>query len=626
MLNIEELLIKIMKILDFDMNDIKLKQTLEKRRFYTNEESDEKYKEHINIILEKLNLGENNSKLSNIFIDLINLYIPIYNKVNLIKFIASEKKINWIILKRLVIPYLAKRLSSLDSDYSSRVDKGLSGGLFWYLPDVTDYPNIKMPMEYIMNWWLDLYGKGIDSLCDELDDNNKNVEKPIESKNTIKQWFKKSIPDRQSIEEYFSIPIVYNGCFEANLNDTLNIQFKKACTFIIEKKKLSIEKLKYEIPSNSLVDRIFNSEPISQIEKKEFVSFIAERWEIPTKEKLIRIFIIARSSESVYKSLLSYFSVKDLSDIEDNKLLQLTYLYCHMYNENLQRYSHGVHKYDKSDILKINYEYLDSLTNNFNGIVETISNDINIELSNQNYTRDYLEDIYQIKFIVFMQNKDKRIELVAKQLKDHHQYFHEKFDKIEFEVAKYFPLSYKDKMEFINNINDIQCLINIYDRELTINDELAEKCVFKMQVLSKTPYEALIVLFYFIKIYTILFVEYNIFKLKEASTLILKYENSIKGIKEKEIELLRIKIHFYVKSKQFNNALKASDEYFIKYFKFQKKDIDDIEILFLGAYSAYIENNKSTLKQYNKYLKKYTNSTFINSKSLPFKIFFYKKL
>ena len=39
MLNTEEILIKIMQLLDFDMKEIKLKQSSEKNRFFTNEKN-----------------------------------------------------------------------------------------------------------------------------------------------------------------------------------------------------------------------------------------------------------------------------------------------------------------------------------------------------------------------------------------------------------------------------------------------------------------------------------------------------------------------------------------------------------------------------------------------------------
>lgn len=627
LLNIEELLIKTIQIFDFDMNDVKLKQTLQKRRFISNDESGEKYRDHINLIFQKLDLDRQNNELVSIFVDLITLYEPIYKKLNLTKFISTQKKMNWVILKRLVIPYLAKRLSSLDYDYSLRIDKGVSGGRFWYLPDITDYPNIKMPMEYIMNWWLDLYGKGLDSLCNELDKNNPSdsENKAFESKNTIKQWFRKSIPDRASIEEYCSIPIIYNGCFEPNVNDTLNTQFQKALTFILDMKKLSIDELKHEIPFNSLVDKVFNDEPISKNEKKEFIKFIAERWERPTKEKLINVFIIARASQSIYKSLLEYFLFEDSNDIEENKLLQLIYLYCHIYNENLQRHLHKVYKYDEVDYLKTNYEYLDVFNSHFLEIVTTVSNDINIELSNQNFSKNYLEDIYQVKFSVLMQNKDDRAKLASKQLKEHYEFFYEKFDQIEYAIEKYFSLSRKEKEQFINNVQDIQCLINICDREFFSNYELAEMCVKQMESLSKTDVDNIIVVSYYLKFYTWPVFNQNIYRSDEARMCIDNYSKLVSSIEEKQIELLKYKLYYYIKSKQFDKALIASNEYFDKYIKMKKKDVDTIEVLFLGAYAAYIEKDKKVLKQYNNYLKKHANRPFENSQSLPFKIFFYKK-
>ena len=627
MLNIEELLIKIMQILDFDMNDIKLKQTAEKRRFYTNEESTEKYREHIELILRKLNIDTQNEKVTDIFIDLINLYLPIYNKLNLTKFIATEKKINWIILKRLVIPYLAKRFSTIDVNYDNRSDKGLSGGRFWYLPDITEYPKVKQPMEYVMNWWLDLYGRSLDSLCNEVDNYNPNEDenKSIESKNTIKQWLKKSIPSRKSIEEYCSIPLNYNGVFEVDKNNNIDVQFDKACEFVIKIKKLSIENLRYEIPYNSLVDKIFiDKKNVSNKEKKEFVRFITERWSKPTQKKLINSFIISRTSQSIYKGLLKYFSFKDSSDIEENKLLQLVYLYSFIYNENFQRELQQIEIFDIDDMTALNYEYLDSLNTSFVSIIETISNDINIELSNQNFSSDYLESIYQIKFLVYGQNSDSRLTIALEELKEHLIFFHNKFDNIEVDLNKYLLLSLKEKIDFIENSNDFTLLVNIYGREFLMNYELVEKCVFQMENLSKTDNDKIQLIYSFLQLYTYLSFEENTIKVDETKNLLDKYEKLVYSVEEKHMELLKFKIYFYIKSKQFSNALKSASEYYNKFIKMQKKNQDTIEILFLSAYVAYIQKDKS-LKEFNKYLKKYTNKTFENSQSLPFKIFFYKK-
>lgn len=629
MLNIEEILIKIIQILDFDMKDVQLKQTSQKRRFYTHEVKDEKYRELIDLIFKKLNIDTQNEKLIDIFIDLINLYLAIYNKMNLTRFISTQEKINWVILKRLVILYLAKRFSSLDYDYNLRIDKGLSGGKFWYFPDITEYPKVKLPMEYVMTWWLDLYGKSLDSLCDEIDDNNHNEKKPIESKNTIKQWIKKSIPDRKSIEEYCTIPLSYKGIFEVDENDSIDIQFEKACDFIINVKKLSIDNLKHEIPYKSLVDKIFvEKKSISDNEKKEFVKFIVERWAKPTSEKLINSFIIARSSQSIYQELLKYFSFKDSNNIEENKLLQLVYLYSFIYNENLQRELYQTEKYDTNDITGLNYEYLDCFNNDFDGIIETISNDINIELSNQKYSKDYLEDIYQVKVLVYMQNKEvNRLENALKELQEHINFFHQKFDNIEQRLEDYFSLQNEDdKINFIESVDNFELLLNINGREIcNKNYNLAEKCLFKMEKISNTTYHEIQVVSNFLGLYVLLFFEENIMKYEEANVLIDKYEKLMKNSPEHNIQLLEYKIYFYIKSKQFDKALQESKEYFNKYIKNQKKTEDKQTALFMCGYSAYTLKDNNFLKEINKILEKSYNLFFENSKSIPFKIFFYKK-
>jgi len=391
-------------------------------------------------------------------------------------------------------------------------------------------------MEYVMNWWLDLYGKSLDSLCDEIDD-NPNENKPEKgSKNTIKQWIKKSLPDRNSIEQYSSIPLSYKGIFEVDENDSIDIQFKKACDFIINVKKLSIDNLKHEIPYHSLVDKIFiEKKSISDSNKKEFVKLIKERWAKPTAEKLINNFIIARSSQNIYKELLKYFSFKDSNDIEVNKLLQLVYLYSFIYNENLQRELYQTEKYDILDIVELNYEYLDCFNNDFDGIIETISNDINIELSNQKYSKDYLEDIYQVKVIVYSKNDifDKS-KIAFEELEEHQKFFHEKFDNIEQRLEDYFSLKNEnDKIDFIESVDDFELLLNINEREIfNINYNLAEKCLFKMQKISNSTYYEIQVLSNLLGLYVLPFFEENIIKYEEANILIDKYEELIKNSKE----------------------------------------------------------------------------------------------
>ena len=73
MLNTQEILIKIIQLLDFDMKEIKLKQSSEKNRFFTKEESFDKYSEHINLIFKKLSIEDKNSIICQPFIGHTNI-------------------------------------------------------------------------------------------------------------------------------------------------------------------------------------------------------------------------------------------------------------------------------------------------------------------------------------------------------------------------------------------------------------------------------------------------------------------------------------------------------------------------------------------------------------------------
>lgn len=128
----------------------------------------------------------------------------------------------------------------------------------------------------------------------------------------------------------------------------------------------------------------------------------------------------------------------------------------------------------------------------------------------------------------------------------------------------------------------------------------------------------------FLKLYSSLILEDNIQKFIETKNLLENYEKQSNLIELDNENLLKIKIHFYIKSKQFDLSLKSSIEYYTKYIKNQKKDDFLVEILFLGAYSAYTEKDKDNLKIFNRELKKYVKTTFENRNSLPFPIYFYK--
>lgn len=624
MLNNEEILVKLMQLLDIDMKDIKLKQSSEKKRFITQEESYIKYSDHMTLILKKLNIDKQNNELIKIFTDLLFLYNNLYVKLFPLSSKYTDKKLNWIILKRLVVPFLALRFANLDCDYGSRIDKNLSGGRFWYLPDVTQYNKLKLPMEYLMNWWLDLYGKNIDSLCTELDEKNNNDNKAIESKNTIKQWFQKSIPDRKSIEKYCSIQLEYKGVFIVNINDNIEDKFLSAIEFVRNKKKISVENLKHEIPYNSLVDEIFiENKSISNEEKDNFVTFIKERWQKPSSDKLIKSFFIGRSIQDLYKRVIKYFNFKDSSDIEDNKIVQIIHHYQLLYNEQIKRNVYN----KKDDTFSYEYEYLDLFSSSLDDLLKTLYGDITIECENPNFEYTKLEDIYQVKFILFGQNQDERLEKSIIEMKNHAEYFHKEYDDIDEKLKIYKKMPKNEKLIKISTEKNFQCLVNLFNEYFSdIDYSISEKCVLQMSKISNTQDEKQISMSTYLTLYTNLVMTNNCDKYTESKHLCDIYKQMLdksERYEMKENEYLMAKASFHFKAKEFDTSLIYWDEYYNKYIKNQKKLDETIYLIKLSAYCAYITNNKKLLKEYNNYLIKIGLPEFNNLKSLEIPIYFY---
>lgn len=629
MLNNEEILIKLMQLLDFDMKDIKLKQSSEKKRFINEEESFDKYHEHINLIFEKLNIEDKNQELVKIFTDLLFLYNNLYIKLFPLSYPHSEKKLNWIILKRLVIPYLALRFGTLDSDYENRIDKNLSGGRFWYLPDVTEYNKLKLPMEYLMNWWKDLYGKSLDSLCNELDEKNTNEDKPIESKNTIKQWEKKSLPDKGSIEEYCSIELNYEGVFIPDEKDKINQKFQDALDFITKKKKISIENLKHEIPYNSLVDKIFiTKEDISKDEKLNFITFIKERWTIPSRDKLIKVFFIGRSIQDLYKRLGKYFNFKNTADIEENKLLQLVHHYQFLYNIQIQRKAYSQKYNRKDDILGYEYEYLGVFLAPLNKIIETLYSDITVEFSNKNMNNKFelLEDIYQVKFILFGQNEDKRINNCKSELENHMKYFHEKFDNVDEKLKQYKRMSRNEKLESIKNEEIFECLYNLFPEYVNSDYQLAKTIASQMAKIANNEDNKQTSISFLLSLYTNISISDNVDKYTESKHLCNMYEQMLKKSNRfeiKEDEYLMTKAFLHFKAKEFTESFIYWNIYYDKYIKNQKKIDEFIIIVQLCAYTAKVVGDKKRTKEYNSFLNKKGLPKIGNIKSLLMPVYFY---
>ncbi len=613
MLNQEEVLIKLMQLLDIDLNEIKLKQTSEKQRFITQEESNKKYQEHLELIFDALKLDKKNEELFVIFQDLLFIYNSIYQK--LLSYVTKNniEKINWILLKRLVVPFLAYRFANLDANYNKRIDKNMPGGIFWYLPNIDDPKNIKMPIQFLMDWWLDLYGKGLDSLCNEIDTYSSESD-AFSSKNILKEWkYQKVTPTSKSLKQYLRKKLKYTGIFNPTKTVEIHRVYLEALNFVRGTKKLSLEELKKELPNQTLLREIYSERHIKVANKKEFIKYVNERWSKPGRRGLITKFLIARAVQDLYRRLIDYFEFYDSNDIEENKVLQLVYQYIILYNMEMARSQNKLNTNDIS--YPLYYEMMQPFYSPINDIIDTIGGDITIELVNLKYKENVLEDNHLLKMNVFVTQQDDRLRKIENDIKDHFDYFHKKFDDID-EKTKHYDFS------TLTNEEDFELLLNLYRLSKTQDYLKAEKICFQMANIAKDKNQEIHAISNYLGIYCDVSESSNKSKYNEAKALLEQLILLLKDeYDEKKVFLLKANFHF--KANEFNESLKYYDQFFTLYIDKQKKEAFSHRVVYLAVYIADSIKDEEKFKKYNKYLKKHELAVFQTKQSLPFPIYFY---
>jgi len=346
MLNSEQLLIKTAEYFGLNLDKLGIRRNPEKTRLYKRQ----LIKESIEHIIKKLCTEVESLEINPFIKNIINEFMEHYDYIT--KEIygtfdeTREKEIDWLILKHFVIPFFAIRLSQDTSFYDERIDKGLPGGDFWYLPTYdANNSKIPFPLNKLMKWLIDLHGGSNQDFYFMrkyyFDENNKfDI-----ADSTLKKWHHNFvIPEIETIKEFTSFKFKYDGIFKKDEEEP----FKSAIDFIASK-SLTIEKLKREVPNkDNILDRLY-SETLTNEEKSRFVLYIEERWAKPGSEQLEWLFTIARVSQLCYKELCAYFNV-DVKDesIDNNKVLQMVSFFSYIYNTELELQLNG-----QSDVLEL---------------------------------------------------------------------------------------------------------------------------------------------------------------------------------------------------------------------------------------------------------------------------------
>ncbi|OEE36951.1 ankryin [Vibrio genomosp. F10 str. ZF-129] len=251
---------------------------------------------------------------------------------------ATQRKIIWQYLARVLVPALARH--TVFWQIESKMDEGMPGGRFWYLPAV-DSPveptQLYLPVPQVLDWLIDLIQDSNVTIASNLEDDLRIYDSSGTVLKNLYNWQKaKSTPEISSINNTFpdEVKIQFLGCFEP---DKKSPKFEQALAFI-EKKGLQPGVLQHEIAINEAdLKRIINTE-CSVEEEQDFVQKLKFRYQAPSTKTIRRRLLMARAIQEGYEQLVKFLTPtidKLCIDLNENKALQLVQLYNDVYNRTL---------------------------------------------------------------------------------------------------------------------------------------------------------------------------------------------------------------------------------------------------------------------------------------------------
>lgn len=283
-----------------------------------------------------LDEGAKNDLISNIYVDYQmhkSIELGIYSSK------ATQRKIVWQYLARVLVPALARH--TVFWQIESKIDEGMPGGRFWYLP-AFDSPieptQLLLPVPQVLHWLIDLIQESNTTIASNLEEDLRIYDSSGTVLRNLYNWKNaKSTPEISSINSMFpdEVKIQFLGCFEPNEQSS---QFVQALAYV-ENKGLLPRFLQHEIAINEdRLKRILNAD-CSAEEQQDFVNKLKLRYQAPSAKTIRSRLIIARAIQEGYEQLVKFLTptVDKLSiDLNKNKTLQLVQLYNDVYNRTLE--------------------------------------------------------------------------------------------------------------------------------------------------------------------------------------------------------------------------------------------------------------------------------------------------
>lgn len=271
-------------------------------------------------------------------------------ELNTWTFGAEQRQVVWLLSGYSYAGALGRRLAFWT--LHERLDKGMPGGRFWYLPAERKRDgecHLVMPVAQVVDWLRDLLGAPMErarvglggqaaqTRQQQIDDAKKETDVYASMARELENWRRGKLPHASTIEKYFpdDAQLTFKGAIPASPDLPLHARLRAAIDFVTAK-GLDADALRDEIPMTrpGVLEAVLASQSAEEAER--FVDLVEERWSAPSMATVRRRLLVARMVQDGYRRLgrflLGEEFDEDCADPACNKVLQLIMLFKLCYN------------------------------------------------------------------------------------------------------------------------------------------------------------------------------------------------------------------------------------------------------------------------------------------------------
>jgi len=270
-------------------------------------------------------------------------------------FNADQRQILWLLSGYSYAPALGRRIAFWT--LHERLDKGMPGGSFWYLPAErmrAGERRLVMPVAQVVDWLRDLLGAPMEQARvglggqaaqarqQRIDDAKEETDVYASMARELENWRRGKVPHASTIEKYFpdDAQLAFKGALPASPDLLPPARLQAAIDFVAAK-GLDADALRDEIPMTQpgRLEAVLASQAPDD-EARQFVELVEERWSAPSMATVRRRLLVARMAQDGYRRLgrflLGDAFDEDCADPVRNKVLQLVALFKLGYNLTIQ--------------------------------------------------------------------------------------------------------------------------------------------------------------------------------------------------------------------------------------------------------------------------------------------------